>query len=90
MDHPESRIVARGVWLYDGKVSRPVEIHARPANFSGSRFDDVDRLDETRPIPDTPDALVYYIGATTGGEFYALAEANKWAEAQPWGPVKWE
>jgi hypothetical protein len=86
----EVRTAAKGIWLYDGTVPRTIEIHARPAKFAGSRFNDYQELDETSSIPDTPDGLVYYVGATSGGEFHTLTNAKRWADAQPWGPVKWE
>jgi len=84
--------VARGIWLYDGKVPYWIEIHARPAKFAGSRFDDDDQLDETRPIPATLDGFVYYssLGNAAGQFFLTVEEAKRWADAQPWGPIKWE
>jgi hypothetical protein len=86
--------VARGIWLYDGRVPRVMEIHALPAKFAASRytFDEngTEVLDDTRPILDTPDGFVYYVGATAGGEFHTLSDAKKWPDAQPWGPVKWD
>ena len=86
--------MARGVWFYNGTVPRLIEIHARPVKFAGSRyaFDETGNevVDDTRPIPDTPDGFVHYVGATAGGEFHTLADAKTWADAQPWGPVKWE
>jgi hypothetical protein len=97
----EERIVAKGVWLYDGIVPRLIEIRARPARFAGSRFKESEEdtppetpdgfvLDENTPIPDTPDGLVYSVGATAGGQFNSLEDARSWADAQPWGPVKWD
>jgi hypothetical protein len=35
------------------------------------------------------DGFVYYVGATSGGEFHSVEEAMRWADAQPWGPVNW-
>ena len=84
------RTVARGIWLYDGTVPRMIEIYARPAKFAWSRFNDDDEIDETTPIPDTPDGLVYYVGTTSGGDFHTLTDAKRCADAQLWGPVKWE
>jgi len=40
----EERTVARGAWLYGGTVPYCIEIHARPARFALSRFDEDDRL----------------------------------------------
>lgn len=93
----EERIVARGVWLYDGRVPRAIEVHARPARLAGSRFieaqenppvpDTLDGfvLDQNAPIPDTPDGFVYHLSLGSGGEFRTLDEAKKWADAQPVG-----
>lgn len=80
---------AKGYWLYDGSVRREIVITARPAAHSQSRYDGNEQLDETRPIPVTPDGRVYLVGATGGGEFGTLAEAKAWADSQPWGPVQW-
>jgi len=84
------KTVATGTWFYDGVVPHRIEIYARPAEFAGSRYDDDEQLDEKSPIPETPDGCVYYVGATSGGEFRSLADAMAWAEVQPWGPVKWD
>jgi len=87
----EERIVARGIWLYDGKVPYGIEIHARPAKFAFSRFDDDDHLDETSPIPATLDGFVYFSSMGSGGQFFlTVEEAKSCVEAQPWGPIKWE
>jgi hypothetical protein len=84
-----TRIAATGLWLYDGAVSRRIDICARPAQYAASRYNDDDEVDESTPIPRTPDGQVYYVGTTAGGEFLTLAQAMAWADAQPWGPVKW-
>src|ERR1700693_3786768 len=98
----EERIVAKGVWLYDGKIPRVIEVRARPARLGGSRSREAEEnppvpetphgfvLDHNTPIPDTPDGFVYSLSMGSGGEFHSLAEARKWADSQPWGPVKWE
>jgi hypothetical protein len=93
-----SHVVAKGVWLYNRTVPHMIEIYARPAKFAGSRFREPDEntpetdfvLDENAPIPDTPDGFVYYVGATSGGEFHTIEEAKRWADAQLWGPVNWD
>jgi hypothetical protein len=94
MPHEVGRIVgAIGTWLYDGKVPRKIELLAQPATLAGSRWIEDEHgkfvLDESAPIPATADGLVYYVGATSGGEFLSLAEALAWADQQPWGPVEW-
>ena len=47
-------------------------------------------VDADAPIPVTSDGLVYYVGATSGGEFVSVADAIAWADRQPWGPVQWD
>jgi hypothetical protein len=85
----EQKIVATGTWFYDGTVPRRVTIYARPARFSGSRFNDDDQLDESRPIPVTPDGLVYRCDLG-GREAFTLDEAKAQFDAQPWGPAIWD
>jgi hypothetical protein len=55
----DEKVVATGVWYYDGTVPKRITICARLAKFAGSRYDADDRLDDTMPVPDTPDGLVY-------------------------------
>jgi hypothetical protein len=93
-DLTESRIVAVGTWLYDGSVPRKIELLARPAEFSKSRwFEDEQTgefvLNESAPVPQTDDGFVYYVGATSGGEFLRITDAIAWADQQAWGPVEW-
>jgi hypothetical protein len=88
------RIVSVGIWLYDGKVPFKIELLSRSARFAASRWiEDAQTgefiIDEDAPVPATVDGLVYYVGATDGGEFLTMAEALAWADRQPWGPVKW-
>jgi|SRR5579871_962541 len=99
----EIRVVARGIWLYDGTVPQAIEVRARPAEFAKSRWVEVDEnptpggfitqdgfvLDANAPIPETPDGFVYYLSSGRG-EFHTIEDAKRWADAQPWGPVKWE
>lgn len=84
----EQNIVATGTWFYDGTVPRRVTIYTWPARFSGSRFDDDGQLDESKPIPVTPDGLVYR--CDLGGEASTLEEAKALFDAQPWGPAIWD
>jgi hypothetical protein len=94
------KIVAVGTWIYDGVAQRRITISARPAEFAGSRYVEAEPLgfltpdgfvlDPAKPVPKTPDGFVYYVGATSGGEFASLADAKAWAEAQPWAPIKWD
>jgi len=46
-------------------------------------------FDETTPVPVTADGCVYYVGATSGGEFLSIDDAIAWADKQAWGPVTW-
>ena len=85
-------VVAVGTWLYDGKVPREIELLARPAALARSRWVEDDRtgefvVDSNALIPATADGFVYYVGATSGGEFLSVADAIVWADQQPWGPV---
>lgn len=99
MKDRERQVAAVGVWLYDGVVPYSIEIIACPAEFAGSRFKENESttdltpdcmvLDESAPIPDTPDGFVYYC-TVGGGEFETLESAKKWAGAQSWGPVTWK
>ena len=87
-------VVAIGTWLYDGKVPRKIALRARPVAFAGSRWIEDEQsgefiINEDAPVPTTADGLVYYVGATGGGEFRSVAEAVAWADQQPWGPVEW-
>lgn len=87
-------VVAIGTWLYDGTVPRRIELLSKPATMASSRWIE-DRqsgefmIDETAPVPQTQDGLLYQVGATGGGEFFSVAEAIAWADKQPWGPVEW-
>jgi hypothetical protein len=87
-------VVAIGTWLYNGKVPQQIELRARPADMAGSRWIEDSQtgefvINEGAPIPVTADGFVYYVGATSGGEFLSVADAIAWADRQPWGPVKW-
>lgn len=90
----EFETVAIGVWLYAGGVPHEVRLLRRPASRAYSRWVEdartgMDCIDQKSPIPITPDGQVYYVGATSGGEFSSKEEALAWANRQPWGPVTW-
>jgi hypothetical protein len=93
MDDELFKTVAIGTWLYDGHVPHEIQLFARPVEFAGSRYIENETgqfiLDESAPVPVTADGSVYYIGATSGGEFLSVEEAIAWADQQRWGPVKW-
>jgi hypothetical protein len=80
--------VASGTWLYGGIAPRRIEIFAVPVEFACSRYDEDDHFDEASPTPETPDGHVYV--TSFGHECESLAEAINWADAQPWGPVRWD
>lgn len=86
--------VATGTWYYDGQVPKPVSIYREEARLSSSRWNyDTDgepELDETQPIPETKDGYVYFCSPANSGEFLSTDEVKAWANAQPWGPVKWD
>ncbi len=95
MNKPEDKdckdqwpVAASGQWLYDGVVPYQICIYRIPARFSGTRYDEDEQLDHSLPIPETPDGYVYQFSGF-GKEFGTLAEALKWGNEQPWGPIRW-
>jgi hypothetical protein len=87
-------VVAVGIWMYDGTTPMEIKLLSRPVADASSRYVSSEEnggidFDETTPIPVTADGCVYYVGATSGGEFLSIADAIAWADQQPWGPVKW-
>jgi hypothetical protein len=90
----ERKAVATGTWFYDGSIPRPIAVYLKRARFASSRFnhdtDDEPSIDESRPIPATKDGYLYYCFPGNSGEHLSVDEAKAWADAQPWGPVKWD
>lgn len=90
-EEPYASVVAIGTWLYDGQVSREIELLARSAKWAHGRWLEDEHgnfvLNEQAPCPETPDGFVYFVG--TGPQFATAQEAISWADAQPWGPVQW-
>jgi hypothetical protein len=84
------RVVATGKWLYGGTVPTQVAIFAKPAEFAYSRFEEDEELNKSAPVPETLDGFLYQASLGDCGEHQTLAEAKAWADAQPWGPVKWD
>lgn len=84
--------VATGTWFYDGTVPRPIAVWAKPASYAYGRFDEDDRLIESRPVPETKDGFLYIFvpGQSYRFEFLTIEEAKAAADAQPWGPVRWD
>ena len=88
---PKRRVVASGTWYYDKSVPRRIEIYAKEARFHSSRFDEYDdQLIESKPIPSTLDGFFYVSSLGWSGEHLTIEEVKAWADAQPWGPVKWD
>jgi hypothetical protein len=83
------RKVVTGTWFYDGTVPNPIAVWAKPASESYSRYDEDDELDEHNPIPETRDGFLYCT-VPGQGEFLTVEEAKASADAQPWGPVRWD
>jgi hypothetical protein len=83
-------IVATGTWFYGGTVPMRIAIHAKPAEFAYSRFDEDEEFNETAPIPETLDGFLYQASLGDCDEYQTLAEAKAWADSQPWGPMKWD
>ena len=90
-----STVVAVGTWLMMDRSRAKLSCSPvlRSSQFSAVGSRTIRRgdfvLDESTPVPQTDDGLVYSIGATSGGEFPSIADAIAWADQQPWGPVKW-
>jgi hypothetical protein len=63
-------------------------VWAKPARLASSRFDGDDNLVESSPIPETKDGFLY--SYWPGGEYMTIEEAKAAADAEPWGPVKWD
>ena len=83
------RKVATGIWHYDRSVPMKIEVWAKPARFAYARFDEEDHLIESGPIPDTKDGFLYF-SLPGSGEYLTIEEAKTAADAQPWGPIKWD
>jgi hypothetical protein len=83
--------VASGTWLSDRQVPSPISIMRKPAKWAHSRYDwQADRWDESRPIPETKDGFLYFCSIGKSGEYLSVEYVKAWADAQPWGPVKWD
>lgn len=60
------------------------------ASLASSRFDEDDHLIDASPIPETKDGFLYFYMPGKFGEYMTIEEAKAAADAEPWGPVKWE
>ena len=83
------RKVATGTWFYDKTIPMEIAVWAKPARLASSRFDEDDRLIEDRPIPETKDGFLYFCWPGRG-EYLTVEEAKLAADAEPWGPIKWD
>ena len=90
MGTAENKIVATGTWFYDQNVPMRISVHAKHARFASSRYNDDYLIDESRPIPETKDGFLYFCSLGKSGEHLTVDDAKAWADAQPWGPVKWD
>jgi hypothetical protein len=87
-----------GVWLYDGSVPQRVEILA--CNYDRLHECYLEEMEHVRidhgyeiespgpPRPLGPDGVLYHVWSSP--DFDTIAEAKAWAEAQPYGPIKWD
>jgi hypothetical protein len=70
-----------------------IEVWATPARLASSRFEEDDHgnfvVVESRPIPETKDGFLYFC-VPGRGEYMTVEEAKAAADAEPWGPVKWD
>jgi hypothetical protein len=82
--------VATGTWLYDRTVPMEVVVWAKPARLASSRFDEDDHFVEASPIPETKDGFLYLYWPGRFGEYMTIEEAKAAADAEPWGPIKWD
>jgi hypothetical protein len=87
----DAETVANGTWLYDRQVPRLISIVRKSAKWAESRYDwEADQWDESKPIPETKDGFIYSCSLGKSGEHLTVEDAKAWADAQPWGPVKWD
>jgi hypothetical protein len=84
------RKVATGTWFYDKTIPMEIAVWAKPARLASSRFDEDDNLIEDKPIPKTKDGFLYCCWPGRFGEYMTVEEAKAAADAEPWGPVKWD
>jgi hypothetical protein len=84
------RNVATGIWLYDRTTPMKLIVWAKPAHLAFSRFDEDDQFIETSPIPETKDGFLYFYWPGGFREYMTIEEAKAAADAEPWGPIKWD
>lgn len=90
----ENNVVATGTWYYSGAIPKRIEIHTIPARWSVTRLAEDGELtgeyDESIPIPETLDGLLYFSSPFYSPEFLSIEEVKAWASTQPWAPVTWD
>jgi hypothetical protein len=86
LDDDKGEVVLSGTWLYDGAIPKLITIIAR--NFDYSYDPDNEDCADHAETPLGPDGRLYYV-THSWQPYQTLAEAKAWADAQPWGPVKW-
>ena len=88
----EGTTVAEGDWLYEGAVAEMVEIVAFDFDYWFELPGD-DGRSEWKSYPLNPEGFLYYIRAGDDPlpmtPFQSQAEAQTWANAQPWAPITW-
>lgn len=62
---------------------------AKPVHLASSRFDEEEHLLETSPIPEHKDGFLYFYSPGRFREYLTIEEA-KAADAELWGPIKWD
>jgi hypothetical protein len=86
----EGELVLTGTWLYAGVQLQHVAIIARNYDVEFSMLAAEDALEpDDQPIPLGPDGRLYYVQGTSSPGHPTFEEAMAWADAQSWGPVKW-
>ena len=90
MEERGRRKVATGIWLYDRTTPMELTVWAKPAHLASSRFDEDDHFIETSPIPETKDGFLYFYWPGGFREYMTIEEAKAAADAEPWGPIKWD
>jgi hypothetical protein len=68
--------VATGTWFYDKTVPMEIAIWAKPAHLASSRFDEDDKLIESRPIPETKDGFLYFCSPGRSSEYLTVARGK--------------
>jgi hypothetical protein len=99
LDDENGEAVAWGTWLYGGTAPMRVAVAASTVDrvhwwaleeiehVRSSHGTELEPLGAPRPMG--PDGVMYHIQNTASPDFDTIEEAKAWADAQPWGPVRW-